>query len=82
MKTAILIMGKGETAIRELMAAGVLQYKKEGGATLIYRDSILDWEIAQVEKTYDPKAHDGDRRRAVLAKARATMVEKRTGGVV
>ena len=75
------ILGLGETTVRLLVKSEQIESLKAGGTLLLNRDSILEWMIARVEETYglkEKKAADG--RRRVLAKGRATMVEKRNGG--
>ena len=79
---ACTILGFGETTIGLLKKSGQIHSMEASGATRLNRDSILEWMIARVEETYglkEKKAADG--RRRVLAKGRATMVEKRNGAV-
>jgi hypothetical protein len=74
---AISLIGKKETAIRELMRDGKLTYKKDGGALRICRDSILAYDIACVMQTYGLKPEKVDGRRAQLAHERKALAEKR-----
>jgi hypothetical protein len=78
MIVAIALLGKGETSIREAMAAGKLKYKKDGGALRICRDSILEYDIVRVRETYGldppPAGKKPDGRRAVLDQERGNAI--------
>jgi hypothetical protein len=76
-KDAIRYTGYGETKIRQLMKAGIIQYRK----SRLNLDSIFALIEAETREDYglaEPEKPDG--RRKTLARGRKTMAGRRRGG--
>jgi hypothetical protein len=52
---AMLIIGLKSTAIGELVRSGAIESMKAGGARLLNRDSILEWQLAQLDGPDDAR---------------------------
>jgi hypothetical protein len=75
------ITGLRETTIREQKKFGHLLPVKMGGATRYDLDAAVEWKVDCIRLSFGLKPGDKpDGRRRVLAKGRATLVEKRNGG--
>jgi hypothetical protein len=73
------ITGLRETTIREQKKFGHLLPVKMGGATRYDLDEAVEWTVDCIRLSFGLKPGKADGRRAVLAKGRATMAEKRNG---
>jgi hypothetical protein len=69
-------LGLGETSIRSLMKDGRILFRRSGGTSLLFLDSVVDFAIAEIEKTYGADAPI-DARSEVLARGRKTQAQRR-----